>query len=389
MTHYLFDEVINRKQTQSVKWDKTETFFGSADVLPLWVADMDFLAPPHVLDALQERVKHGVFGYTAASSETSDALIQWLYKKHQWKVQEESIIYSPGIVFAISMAIQAFTKQGDQVLIQSPVYTPFFEMVKLNERQVVENSLFLKDGHYEIDFADLEQKLANNVTLMILCNPHNPVGRVWTKEELTKITKLCTKHNVLLLSDEIHSDLIYPPYQHIPISSLSEEVSDRIITCVAPSKTFNIPGLQASAIIIPNEELREAYNKQQQKQGFFTLNTFGIVAMEAAYRYGESWLNELLLYLKENVTLVETFIEENLPSLDVIKPEGTYLMWIDCRNLNLTDEQMNDLLLKKGKVAVELGTKYGENGSGFIRLNIACPRSTLLDGLHRIKTALQ
>ncbi|MBM7704633.1 MalY/PatB family protein [Metabacillus iocasae] len=388
MSHYSFDHVVNRKQTQSVKWDKTDTFFGSSDVLPLWVADMDFLAPPDVLNALQERVNHGVFGYSATSSETSSALTQWLQRKHQWSVNEDSIVYSPGIVFAISMAIQAFTKQGDHILIQSPVYTPFFEMVKLNDRQVVENPLHLKDDRYEIDFTDLEEKLANDIKLMILCSPHNPVGRVWTREELTKIAALCIKYNVLLLSDEIHSDLIYQSHKHIPISSLDDQIAKQTITCVAPSKTFNIPGLQASAIIIPNEQLREAYNKQQQKQGFFTLNTFGIIAIEAAYRKGDAWLNDLLLYLEENVKLVESFIQSKLPDLRVIKPEGTYLMWIDFRNLNMTDEQFNHLLLHKGKVAVEPGTKYGENGSGFVRLNIACPRSTLLEGLERIERAL-
>ena len=389
LSTYSFDQLINRTGTQSVKWDKTDLVFGAKDVLPFWVADMDFQAPPNVLQTINERVKHGIFGYTSPTESTANALSSWVEKKHQWTIDHEWITYSPGVVFALSMAIQAFTEPGDSILIQPPVYTPFFNMIKVNDREVVENPLKLAGDKYEIDFADLEQKFAEGVKLMILCSPHNPVGRVWTKEELKKLADLCEKYNVLIVSDEIHSDLIYQPYKHIPISMVSEDAANRTITCMAPSKTFNIPGLQASAIIIPNEKLRTQYAQQQQKQGFSNLNTFGIIGLEAAYSEGEEWLEALLVYLKKNVDLVTRFISENLPELRVVQPEGTYLLWIDCNKLHLSEEELHERLLEKGKIAVEKGEKYSSTyGKGFIRLNIGCSHEQLQEGLNRLKVAL-
>ncbi|TYR78720.1 pyridoxal phosphate-dependent aminotransferase [Priestia megaterium] len=388
MTIHSFDQLIDRKNTHSIKWDTTDVFFGATDVLPFWVADMDFLAPPNVLKAIDQRVKHGVLGYTVAGNSTAHAVQSWVKKRHQWAIQQEWISYSPGIVFAISMAIQAYTQKGDAILIQPPVYTPFFEMVKLNDRQLVESPLRFQNGRYEIDFTDLEEKLATGVKMMILCSPHNPVGRVWTQEELTKIAKLCKKYHVLILSDEIHSDLVYKPFVHTPISSLSEDAANRTITCIAPSKTFNIPGLQASAIIIPNQDLREQYEKQQKKQGFFSLSTFAIIGLESAYLHGEEWLEELLVYLKANIDFTKDFFNRYLPHLPIVEPEGTYLLWIDCRSLNQSEDELHHLLLNEGKIAVERGSKYGEKeGNRFIRLNIGCPRKQLEEGLNRIRKA--
>ncbi|MEW4285591.1 MalY/PatB family protein [Priestia koreensis] len=388
MNKHLFDESINRFNTQSTKWDNIQTVFGSDDLLPMWVADMDFKAPQEVIDAVSNRVEHGIFGYTHPNDHTHKAIQRWMSARHGWDIEPSWLTYSPGVVFAISMAVQAFTNEQDKVLIQTPVYPPFFNMVKLNNRTLIENPLLLSQGRYEMDFDDLEAKLSNGVKMMILCSPHNPIGRVWTKEELTKVAELCQRYDVLILSDEIHSDIIFGDHVHTPIASLSDEISDRTITCMAPSKTFNLAGFQASSIIISNTELRQKYTEMQHKQGFFSLNALGITAIEAAYTHGEPWLKSLLNYLEQNVSEVESFIHKELPSLSVIKAEGTYLLWIDCRSLNLTDEDLQKLFVQKGKVGVEPGGKYGEEGRGFIRLNIGCPRSTLMEGLNRIKIAL-
>jgi cystathionine beta-lyase len=382
-----FDYITNRKQTHSVKWDGVQTFFGSDDLLPMWVADMDFQAPVPVQRALHQAVEHGVFGYSLTTKETNEAVVNWLQTRHGWTIHEEALVYSPGVVFSISMAIQAFTAPSDPILIQTPVYTPFFNMIVQNERTLIENSLVLKDGHYTMDFHDLEEKLKNNVKMMILCSPHNPGGRVWTKEELEKVYELCETYDVLLLSDEIHGDLVYPPHQHTPAASLKQGRHQKVITFISPSKTFNLAGLQASAVIIENKDMRETFTKMQQKQGFFSLNAFGVKGMEAAYRYGGEWLDDLLIYLEENVSFTLRFMHERLPKLKPMQPEGTYLIWIDCRELGLSDAKIRTLLLEQGKIALEPGTKYGAYGSGFVRMNIGCPKEILEEGLERLYQA--
>ncbi|MFC3886724.1 MalY/PatB family protein [Bacillus songklensis] len=387
MSQQPFDYITNRMQTHSVKWDNVNSLFGGEDLLPMWVADMDFPAPPAVQQALEKALKHGIFGYTVPNNETSDAILEWLENRHDWKAESDWIVYSPGVVFSISMAIQAFTNEKDPILIQTPVYSPFFNMIKENGRTLIENPLILQDDRYKMDFADLEEKLAQGVKMMILCSPHNPGGRVWTAEELQRVYELCQRHGVILLSDEIHADLVYKPHKHIPIASLHRDGESNIITFIAPSKTFNLAGLQASAVIIDNKELREKYNRIQRKQGFFSLNLFGIVGMEAAYRGGEGWLENLLSYLQDNIQYASDFIRNRLPKLKLVEPEGTYLIWIDCRGLGLSDAKIRTLLLEKGKLAVEPGTKYGRQGSGFIRLNIGCPRELLKDGLDRLYRA--
>lgn len=384
---YDFHKKIDRQHTASVKWGLNHAIFGTNDVLPMWVADMDFQPPEEVTNALKNRLDHGIYGYTYVPDHVSQAVQSWVNKRHNWEIHPSWLLYSPGVVPSIGIAIQALTAPGDKVMLQSPVYTPFFNMIEKNERIVVNSPLILKDNRYEIDFEDFEEKLKEGVKLFILCNPHNPSGRAWNATELTKMAELCIQYNCYILSDEIHSDLMYKPNKHVPIASLDEKFTDHVITCIAPSKTFNLAGLQASAVIIANKELRDLFQNIQNKLGFFSLNTFGIIGMEAAYTHGEVWLEELLMYLRENVEIATNFIEKELPTLSVMEPDGTYLLWLDCRKLGLSDEELKEQLIKKGKLALEPGPKYGPGGEGFVRMNIGCTRETLMDGLERLKKA--
>lgn len=389
MSTYQFDKLIDRKNTFSVKWDLVDSIYGKKDLLPMWVADMDFEPPKEVKEAILARMEHGIFGYTFTPPATSEVIRDWLKESHGWKINPSWVVYHAGIVPAIATGIQTFTQPGDKVMVHSPVYTPFFDLINKNERVPVFSQLLIDNGRYEIDFADFEKQLQSGVKLFILCNPHNPSGRVWLREELVRIAELCKKYNCLIISDEIHSDLVFKPNRHIPISSIDEGYKDFIITCVAPSKTFNLAGLSASAVIIPNLELRSQFQKAQGKQGLGMLNTFGIIGMEAAYRYGRPWLEALLDYLAGNINLVKQFVGENLPAISVMEPEGTYLVWLNLRGLQLSDEEIKRRLLEKGKLALEFGPKYGQGGEGFVRMNIACPRETLIDGLKRLKKAFE
>ncbi|PAE20027.1 cystathionine beta-lyase [Bacillus sp. 7504-2] len=384
---YDFHKKIDRLNTASVKWGMNRVVFGTEEVLPMWVADMDFEPPLEVTEVLKNRIDHGIYGYTYVPDSVSQTIQAWVKKRHDWEIDHSAILYSPGVVPSIGMAIQALTNHGDKVMLQSPVYTPFFNMIEKNERIVVNSPLKWKYNRYEIDFADFEEKLKEGVKLFLLCNPHNPSGRAWNRDELTRIAELCIQYNCYILSDEIHSDLMFKPNRHLPIASLDERYKEQIITCIAPSKTFNLAGLQASAAIIPNKEIRSLFKDVQNKLGFFSLNTFGIIAMEAAYKYGDVWLEELLVYLQKNVATATSFIENELPNLTVMQPDGTYLLWIDCRKLGLSDEELKERLIKKGKLGLEPGPKYGHGGEGFVRMNIACTHDTLVEGLKRLKTA--
>lgn len=384
----IFDRRIDRKDTGSVKWELTKELFGEDNLLPMWVADMDFEPPREVIEAIQKRAEHPIYGYTFVPETTATAICTWLKKRHDWQVQSKWILYANGVVAAISTAIQSFSNPGDKIMIHTPVYTPFFEMIKKNDRIVFHSPLLLNEDSYEIDFDNMENGLKSGVRLFILCNPHNPVGRVWSKSDLLKIGELCEKYDCLILSDEIHSDLIVKG-KHIPVASISKHLANRVITFVSPSKTFNLAGLQASAVIIENEKLRNKFKEMSERQGFFTLNTFGITAMENAYRYGEEWLEQLLDYLRDNISVTEQYLNKHLPEITFIRPEGTYLIWLDCRNLHLDEIKLVKRLIEKGKVALETGSKYGEEGIGFMRMNIACPRSLLLDGLERIRISFK
>lgn len=386
MTTYDFDKVIDRNNTGSVKWGLLHDVFGSSDLHPMWVADMDFSPPAEVTNAIRKRLEHEIFGYTFVPPSVGKAIQAWVKTRHHWEIRQAWITYSSGVVPTISTAVRAFTSVGDKVMLQSPVYTPFFSMVEKNERVVVNSPLKNVNNRYEINFEDFEAKLKEGVKLFILCNPHNPSGRVWKKEELLQIGELCKKYNCLILADEIHSDLVFEGSTHVPIASL-EDFADFVVTCIAPSKTFNLAGLQASAVITSNQKLRELFQDEQQKQGFHTLNTFGIVGMEAAYLHGETWLTEALAYIAENIRYVQEFLEAELPQIKMMQPEGTYLIWMDCRELELSDDDLKKALIEKGKIGLEPGPKYGAGGEGFVRMNVACSKEHVVEGLERLKAA--
>lgn len=384
----LFNEKIDRFNTASVKWERTKEVFGSDEVLPMWVADMDFRPPKAVIRAINARTEHGIFGYTFVPPSASAAVQEWLSKQHQWNINTESLLYSRGVVESISAAIRAYSEPGDKILLTSPVYTPFFNMIELNGREVVNSPLILKEERFEIDFESFEKELQKGCKLFLLCNPHNPGGRVWSKSELVKIGELCLQYHCLILSDEIHSDIIYQPFKHIPIASLSPELSQQTVTFIAPSKTFNLAGLQASAIIVENSDLRKKFQNVFIQQGVFSLNIFGIIGIEAAYREGEEWLEELINYLEKNKQVAINFMEKHLPQIKCMEPDATYLLWLDCRKLGFNDKELQNLLIHKGKVALEPGSKYGAGGEGFVRLNFGCSREILEEGLKRIAAAL-
>ena len=386
----VFDERINRFDTHSVKWDHTEAIFEKEDLLPMWVADMDFRAPQPVIDALTTRIQHGIFGYSMPTENTKSAIQGWLNRRHHWSIQQDWIVFTPGVVPALSAAVNTYTEKGDKVVIQSPVYYPFRDMVEKSEREVVDNPLVRRNGKYEMDFNDLETKIADpEVKMLLLCNPHNPVGRVWKKEELRKLAELCLANHVLIVSDDIHFDLIFKGYEHTLISSLSNEIAANTITCIAPSKTFNLAGMQLSTIIIPDEEKREKFNAYMGKLGLFAPSPFGITAVEAAYNHGEEWLDDLMDYLQENLSYLTTFINERLPQIDVIEPEGTYLVWLDFTKLNMSHEELEQFVQGEARLALDEGYIFGEGGKGFERINIACPQSVLQEGLERLEKAIK
>lgn len=385
MDSKLFETLIERKNTGSVKWDNTGKIYGDKDLLPMWVADMDFPSPEPVQKALIERIQHPVFGYTVPPLNIYDSIQAWMKKRHDWDVKKQWIMFSPGVVSALATAIQAFTGPGDKVMLQSPVYTPFFTMITNNEREVANNRLILTENRFTIDFSDFEDKLKNGVKLFLLCNPHNPGGRIWTKEELKQIGDLCHKYGVIIISDEIHADLYLPPFKHVPIASIDERFARLTVTLMAPSKTFNIAGLQSSIMIAENEDFQKKLKSVQDRNAFHGLNLFAMTAMEAAYRGGEAWLIELLAYIKKNIEITIDFISRELPDIACMHPEASYLIWLDCRNLGLSDEELKKSLIEKGKLALEPGTKYGPGGEGFVRMNIGCPRHVLMDGLNRLK----
>ncbi|WP_350494369.1 MalY/PatB family protein [Peribacillus frigoritolerans] len=385
----IFEEQINRENSGSAKWDKNflTSLYGREDVLPMWVADMDFPSPEGIQKALMERLNHPIFGYTVPSETVFTEIQSWLKDRHSWQIDTKWISFSSGVVSAIGTTIQAFTNPGDKILLQSPVYTPFFDMIKNNDREVVNSHLIIEKDRFEIDFSDFEDKLKSGVKLFLFCSPHNPGGRVWTKDELLRIGELCEKYDVIIVSDEIHADLFHTTSKHYPIGSLSEKLADRTVTLMAPSKTFNIAGLQASFLITSNERLQKQLQMAQTKLAFHGLNIFALTAMEAAYREGLEWLEDMIGYIEENIKVAEEFIAAEIPSLHVMHPEASYLLWIDCRDLGLNDKEIKDRLIHQGKLALEPGSKYGPGGEGFVRMNLGCTRSVLMDGLNRLKLA--
>lgn len=386
---YNFDEVVDRMGTNSIKWDGMDRVYSRDDILPLWVADMDFKAPKPVIDALIDRARHGIYGYSFRPDSYYEAIVDWIHKRHGWKIEKDWIEFSPGIVPAINIAVMTYTEPGDKIIVQNPVYYPFFSAVENNNRELLYNQLKLKDGKYFMDFDDLEKKIKSGAKMLILCSPSNPTGRVWTKDELERLGKLCTDNNVLIVSDEIHSDIVYKEHKHIPIASISRELLNNTITCMAPSKTFNIAGLSTSEIIIPNKKLRKKFNKKIERIHVGMTNVFGIEALEAAYREGEEWLDQLLIYLQENVDFIKEYIANNIPKIKVVEPEGTYLVWLDCRGLGMNNRQLKRFMIEEAKVGLNDGPVFREGGEGFQRINIGCPRSILKEGLERIEKAVK
>ena len=383
---YDFNKIINRNNTRSLKYDFAKERNMPEDLLPLWVADMDFQTSPEIIEALNKAVSHGIYGYSEGKEEYFDAVYNWYNDNFNWQVKKEWLIKTPGVVFAIVLAINALTNEGGSVLIQNPVYYPFTEVIIDNNRKLVNNSLVRNGKKYEIDFEDFEKKIKeNNVKLFILCSPHNPVGRVWKKWELEKIGDICLKHNVKIVSDEIHSDFVYPENKHIVFSSLDEKYQNITITCTAPTKTFNLAGLQISNIFIPNLEIRKKVLKQLDRVGYSQVNLMGLVACEAAYKYGRQWLNELKEYLLDNLNFLRDYLETNIPQIKLIEPEGTYLIWLDCSALGFEDKELEKFIVEKAKLWLDSGYIFGKEGEGFQRINIACPRETLKKALEQLK----
>ncbi|GFN36870.1 MalY/PatB family protein [Tepidimicrobium xylanilyticum] len=384
-----FDRIVERRNTNSVKWDGLDQLYGREDLLPLWVADMDFPVAPAITEALKKRLEHGVYGYSLISNRYYEAVIKWMEKRHNWSIQKEWIVFTPGVVPALSYAVKAFTKPGDKVILQSPVYHPFYSSITDNGRHVVTNPLIYRDGKYYMDYEDLEKKIDSKTRLLFLCSPHNPVGRVWKEEELRKLGEICIKNDIIVVSDEIHFDIVFKGHKHTVFANVSEEIKENSIICTAPSKTFNIAGLQVSNIIIPNRRLRERFIIELEKDHILSPNIFGQEALIAAYEQSEDWLEQLIDYIEGNKDYFMDFVKENLPQLDVIDSEGTFLLWVDCSRLNMDSEELKDFFINKCRLALNQGDMFGEEGKLFYRFNIGCPRKIMEEALMRIKEGVE
>ena len=385
---YDFDTPIDRTHTWSIKHDFKKENGKADDILPLWVADMDFRSPDSVVEALKKAVDHGIFGYSRADESYFDAVAAWYQKRHHLTLQPEWMTCTPGIVFALSIAVRAFTQEGDAVLIQPPVYHPFSRAILRNKRTLVENPLVLKDGHYEMDLEELEQKvLDEHVKLMILCNPHNPVGRVWTREELTALADICLRHHVYVISDEIHGDFVWQGHEQTPYASISEEACLHSMMCTAPSKTFNLAGMATSNLFIPDPEMRRKFRSELLDVGQENMNRLGLFACRAAYEGSGEWLDQLIGYLAGNLALVRDFCKNRVPQIQLVEPEGTYLAWLDCRELGMTDDELMAFFSDEAKVWLDPGTHSGEQGSGFMRFNLGSSRSVIAQALDQIEAA--
>ena len=384
-----FDEVIDRKGTGSLKYDFAEERGKPADVLPLWVADMDFRTCPTVMEALEKSIKLGIFGYSECKKGYFEALRHWYLDYFDWEIRSEWLVKTPGVVFAICTAIRALTREGDAVMIQRPVYYPFSQSILNNNRKLVNNPLVYSDGKYSIDFDDFEKKIVRNkVKLFLLCSPHNPVGRVWTAEELRRMGDICTRHGALIVSDEIHADFTYAGYRHSVFASLKPEYRERTITCTSPSKTFNLAGLQVSNILIANPEIRRKFQEEVCRTGYSQLCGVGLAACQAAYAGGRQWLEELKQYLAGNLSFLRSFLADHIPRVRLVEPQGTYLVWLDFAGLGLSEKQLEELVVDHAKLWLDRGALFGEEGKSFERINIACPRSTLQKAMNQLEKAI-
>lgn len=384
-----FDEPINRNNTDCVKYDGMKLFFNAEGALPMWVADMDFKSPPCIVEALKKRLEHEVFGYTLKTDRFYNSIIQWLQKRHGWAIKKEWISFSPGVVAGFTIAIEQFTQPGDQIIVQTPVYHPFFQSIGDTNRKVINNPLQNKNNRYFIDFDDLKQKINPRVKMLLLSNPHNPVGRVWTEGELRELGELCVKNQIIIVSDEIHADIVFPPAKHTPIASLSPDIANQTLTIMSHSKTFNVAGLTTSYVITQNKELLQKYNRGLQIPHLHMGNIFGTEALIAAYNNGEPWLEQLLAYLWNNIETVASFLKDEIPQIKLVVPESTYLLWLDCRALALESKELYRFFLEDAQIAINEGSMFGLGGEGFIRMNIGCPNKMVLQGLQQIKNALK
>ncbi|MDR2582901.1 MAG: pyridoxal phosphate-dependent aminotransferase [Fibromonadaceae bacterium] len=380
---YDFDKVIDRSNSYSIKYEPSWRGKPS-DVLPLWVADMDFAAPPCVQEALTQRTKHGIYGYSEPDAAYFDIVQKWFEERFNWKTEREWLTITPGVVNALFIAIRAFTKQGEGVVIQQPVYYPFESSIKKTGRQLLVNELVLENGRYVIDFEDFEEKI-KQAKMFILCNPHNPVGRVWEKDELIRMGEICLRHGVIVVADEIHQDFIFSGHQHLVFTTLSDDFANIALTCTSPSKTFNLAGLLHANIFISNKILREKFKEEYEQIGIGQPGIMGLITCKAAYQSGAEWLDELMEYLAQNMLLLKTYLSNNIPKIKFIEPEGTYLAWLDCRELGLSAQKLDEAITHKGKLWLNAGYTFGKGGNGFERINAACPRSVLHKALEQLK----
>ncbi len=384
---YNFDEPVSREGSSCVKYDARKNVFGTDKVIPMWVADMDFECPPVIIKALRKRLDHEILGYTVRREQYFSSLSEWLKRRHSWHIKNDWISFSPGVVPALNVCTLAYTEPGDKIIVQPPVYFPFFTAVTDHKRKLVYNQLMEENGIWKIDFDDLEKKAAGGARMLFLCNPHNPVGRAWTGSELEKLADICLRHEVLILSDEIHSDLVLPGYKHIPLASLSQDIAASTITCMAPSKTFNIAGLSTSSVIISNSGLKEKFDTAIQSLHITGGNIFGTEASIAAYTSGDEWLDEMLEYVKVNIDYVLDRFKNN-KFIRPVPPEATYMIWLDCRSMGMSPEELNNFFVNEAGVGMNEGSVFGPGGEGYMRMNLACPHDTVKKVVDNIENAL-
>ncbi|WP_410511899.1 MalY/PatB family protein [Paenibacillus sp. BR2-3] len=384
---YDFNAIIDRRSTRSYKWDQSEKLFGDKDVMPLWVADMDFESPPAVKEAILRRAEHGIYGYSVKNDSYIEAITSWFQRRHDWSIQPEWISDSPGIVTSLSLAVELFSEPGGEVILQSPVYYPFYDVIRMNGRKVAKNPLILRNGQYEMDYDQLEELMKGGAKLLLLCSPHNPGGRIWEREELLKLGELCLAYGVTVISDEIHCDLALPGHRHIPFASLSEELADITLTTLAATKTFNLPGIQSSFIVASNPDLKRKFDLRIKALSLHMSHFFAQDAVQAAYNEGDEWLDELVQHISGNVEYAIGYLSEQLPQVKVMRPQATYLLWMDCRELKLDIAGLKNLMFKEAKVAFSEGSVFGSEGEGYLRINLACPRSILQEALERFTRA--
>lgn len=389
MMKYDFDKIIDRSNTSSVKWDGRENMFGTQEVIPMWVADMDFEAPPGVIEALKKRIDHKVFGYTFESEDYFSAIINWFEKRHGWKIRKDWISYTGGVIPGLSFSVQAFTEPGDEVIVQPPVYRPFYNSISQNKRTILRNALVQEGNQYHMDPEDLKEKISDKTKLFFLCNPHNPAGKVWKKQELETIGRICLENDILIVSDEIHFDIAYSGHPHTPIATLSEELAKQTITLTSPAKTFNLQGLQSAYAVISNDSLRRRFDHVLSRSGIFMNNTLSIEASKAAYGTAGEWLEQLLTYLEGNRDYLLEFIEREIPEINCFYPEGTYIAWLDCRKFSEKAGEPGEFFAREAGVGLIDGKEFGKEGDGFVRLNFACPRSRLEKALNQMKKAVK